>query len=226
MNQIFIRGTEIATKEYVNNMSGGNSSDMSKYAKTFVWDGASSEDNPNNITLFTEFYKEFKATNGRVHLMGKRPDSQEDIYVNLDVQSYGVHAGEENLGFIGIPSWSTWENDNDETYYFYQPMGGATFQDENCISVEALSDWEAEISVLSTTAETEEGDYYYPVSDGSPISKGYLNEVLNDAPYDYGFITKETPDILAECLALVDGYDANATQVLKNINGVLTWVSE
>ncbi len=31
---------------------------------------------------------------------------------------------------------------------------------------------------------------------------------------------------IRECLSSLSGYDANATQVLKNINGVLTWVTE
>ena len=32
--------------------------------------------------------------------------------------------------------------------------------------------------------------------------------------------------IIAEALAKVEGYDAEKTQVLKNVSGTLTWVNE
>lgn len=239
MDKIFIRNREIATKEYVDAVAGGGTSvDLSNYytkeeinskgfVPTFKWDGLSGEDNPSNLQLFTDFYKAFTEYNGRVHLLAMTPNAQNPTYMRLDVQVDIPQGGQEYFYFTAIPTWSTWENNSDQVYAFYQGTSSAVFKNGECIQIDELSDWEAEIAVLSTTVEYDEGDYYTPYTDGNPVSKGYLNEVLEEKGYltqdDMSgiYYTKEEVDAaIAAALAEIQADLASAKANLETLTNL------
>lgn len=64
------------------------------------------------------------------------------------------------------------------------------------------SNFQSEVHFLSTTKNYSRP--YTPQYDGSPATKKYVDEIATT----------------------YSGYDATKTQVLKNVNGVLTWVDE
>ena len=153
------------------------------FVPTFKWDGLSGEQNPSNLQLFTDWYEAFMKYNGRVHLLGMTPNAQNPTYMTLDVECDIPHGGKEYFYFKAIPSWSTWENRYDKVYSFYKRISSAVFQNGKCIQIDELDSGKIEIAVLSTTTMYNEGDYYVPYTDGNPVSKGYLNEVLEGKGY-------------------------------------------
>lgn len=196
MDRIFIRNREIATKDYVDSVAtgGGASVDLSNYytkeevdnkgfVPTFKWDGSSSEDNPDNLQLFTDFYKAWEEYDGEVHLIATTPNSQNPVYMVLNVQPDLPRGGREYFYLSSTTDWWGSEEWDSEECQFYQKTASVIFEDGACVEVSELSDYELSVNYLSTTRAYDGGDYYSPISDGSPVSKGYMVEVLQDGTY-------------------------------------------
>lgn len=174
--------------------SGASNVDLSNYytkeeidnkgfVPTFMWDGSSSEDNPDNLQLFTDFYKAWEEYDGEVHLIATTPNAQNPVYMVLNVQRDLPHGGKDYFYFSSTTDWWGSEEWNSEECQFYQKTASAVFQNGACIEVSELSDYELNFNYLSTTREYGDGDYYSPISDGSPVSKGYMIEVLQGGTY-------------------------------------------
>lgn len=162
------------TKEEVDNKG---------FVPTFMWDGSSSEDNPDNLQLFTDFYKAWEEYDGEVHLIATTPHSQNPVYMALSVQRDLPRGGKDYFYFSSTTDWWGSEEWDSEECQFYQKTASAIFKDGECIEVSELGDYELNLNYLSTTRVYGGGDYYSPVSDGSPVSKGYMVEVLQDGTY-------------------------------------------
>lgn len=196
MDRIFIRDREIATKDYVDSVAigGGASVDLSNYytkeeinnkgfVPTFLWDGSSSEDNPNNLQLFTDFYKAWEEYDGEVHLIATTPHSQNPVYMVLNVQPDLPRGGQQYFYLSSTTDWWGSEEWDSEECQFYQKTASVVFANGECVEVSELGDYELNFNYLSTTRVYDGGDYYSPISDGSPVSKGYMVEVLQDGTY-------------------------------------------
>lgn len=173
---------------------GGASVDLSNYytkeeidnkgfVPTFMWDGSSSEDNPDNLQLFTDFYKAWEEYDGEVHLIATTPNAQNPVYMVLNVQPDLPRGGRQYFYLSSTTDWWGSEEWNSEECQFYQKTASVVFENGVCTEVSELSDYELSFNYLSTTREYGDGDYYSPISDGSPVSKGYMVEVLQGGTY-------------------------------------------
>jgi len=173
---------------------GGASVDLSNYytkeevdnkgfVPTFMWDGSSSEDNPDNLQLFTDFYKAWEEYDGEVHLMATTPNVQNPVYMVLNVQPDLPRGGRQYFYLSSTTDWWGSEEWDSEECQFYQKTASVVFANGECVEVSELGDYELNFNYLSTTREYDGGDYYSPISDGSPVSKGYMVEVLQNGTY-------------------------------------------
>lgn len=173
---------------------GGASVDLSNYytkeevdnkgfVPTFLWDGSSSEDNPDNLQLFTDFYKAWEEYDGEVHLIATTPNAQNPVYMVLNVQPDLPRGGKQYFYLSSTTDWWGSEEWDSEECQFYQKTASVVFENGACIEVSELSDYELNFNYLSTTRVYGGGDYYSPISDGSPVSKGYMVEVLQNGTY-------------------------------------------
>lgn len=199
--------TNYYTKEEVDNKG---------FVPTFKWNGYSSEDDASNIELFNSFYEKFMEYNGRVHLMAMTPNAQNPTYMVLDVQ-YDSWGGDETFYFSSIPSWSSSMEWDSEEYYFYQYTGYASFENGKCVEVSELGDYEAEIDFLSTTRQYDSGDYYSPISDGSPVSKGYMVEILKEGKYSISpeQLEEEFQTLITEPIITIDENDPTEIEFVR-----------
>lgn len=157
--------------------------DNKGFVPTFLWDGSSSEDNPNNLQLFTDFYKAWEEYDGEVHLIATTPNAQNPVYMVLNVQPDLPRGGKQYFYLSSTTDWWGSEEWDSEECQFYQKTASVVFANGECIEVSELGDYELNFNYLSTTRVYGGGDYYSPVSDGSPVSKGYMVEVLQDGTY-------------------------------------------
>ena len=177
-------------------------------SKTFVWDGLSSEENENNLALFDEIYADFIATEGKTRLLVQTPNAQNPTYMNAELQ-YEKWGGDTYLNISTYPSWWSVTGGNKEEITFYSSYAYVEIINGKCTEVSELNDYEQEIHFLSTSTEYRDGYYYTPISDGSPVSKGYLMETLENAQSTYGFadvdyVDEKISKLIKEPVCVID----------------------
>lgn len=176
--------------------------------KTFIWDGLSSEENINNLAFFEEFYADFIASQGKTRLLVTTPNAQNPTYMNAEV---GIDKMRTTvyLNISTYPSWWSSVEWDSEEYNFSLSTAYVTIEDGKCVEVSELSDYDAELHFLSTTRQYDSGDFYTPISDGSPISKGYMVETLKEGKYSVSpeKLEEEFQTLITEPIITIDKTD-------------------
>lgn len=184
--------------------------------KTFIWDGLSSEENENNLALFEEFYADLVATEGKTRLLVATPNTQDPTYMNAEV-GISTWGTEISLSISTYPSWwSSVEGDSEE-YNLSLCTAYVTIEDGKCVEVSELSDYDAELHFLSTTRQYDSGDYYTPISDGSPVSKGYMVETLTEGKYSVSpdQLEEEFQNLITEPIITIDDEDPTEIEFVR-----------
>lgn len=184
--------------------------------KTFIWDGLSSEENVNNLTFFEEFYADLVATEGKTRLLVATPNTQNPTYMNAEV-GISTWGTEISLSISTYPSWwSSVESDSEE-YNLSLCTAYVTIEDGKCVEVSELSDYDAELHFLSTTRQYDSGDYYTPISDGSPVSKGYMVETLTEGKYSVSpdQLEEEFQNLITEPIITIDDEDPTEIEFVR-----------
>lgn len=184
--------------------------------KTFIWDGLSSEENVNNLTFFEEFYADLIATEGKTRLLVATPNTQNPTYMNAEV-GISTWGTEISLSISTYPSWwSSVEGDSEE-YNLSLCTAYVTIEDGKCVEVSELSDYDAELHFLSTTRQYDSGDYYTPISDGNPVSKGYMIEALREGKYSISpdQLEEEFQGLITEPIITIDDEDPTEIEFVR-----------
>ena len=184
--------------------------------KTFIWDGLSSEENADNLTFFEEFYADLVASEGKTRLLVTTPNVVSPTYMNAEV---GVDKSgtDAYLTISTYPSWwSSVEGDSEE-YNLYTSTAYVNIENGKCVEVSELSDYEAEFHFLSTTRQYDSGNYYTPISDGSPVSKGYMIEALREGKYSISpdQLEEEFQDLITEPIITIDDEDPTEIEFVR-----------
>lgn len=193
------------TKEEINSLFG----------KTFLWDGLSSEENTDNLSLFDEFYANFVASEGKTRLLAKTPNAQNPIYMNADVQVDPTQGDKIRLT-VRTFLRSTWSVDyNNTEYNLFSYYANIIIENEKCIEVSELELNEDKLNFLSTT-ENYSG-YYSPAYEGSPVSKGYMVETLKEGKYSISpdQLEKEFQRVLTEPVITIDSTDSTKIEFVS-----------
>lgn len=193
------------TKEEINSLFG----------KTFLWDGLSSEENTDNLSLFDEFYVNFVASEGKTRLLAKTPNAQNPIYMNADVQVDPTQGDKIRLT-VRTFLRSTWSVDYKNTEYnLFSYYANIIIENEKCIEVSELELNEDKLNFLSTT-ENYDG-YYSPAYEGSPVSKGYMVKTLKEGKYSISpdQLEKEFQRVLTEPVITIDSTDSTRIEFIS-----------
>lgn len=184
--------------------------------KTFIWDGLSSEENVDNLTFFEEFYADLVASEGKTRLLVTTPNVVSPTYMNAEV---GVDKSgtDAYLTISTYPSWWSSVEWDSEEYNLYTSTAYVNIENGKCVEVSELRDCEAEFHFLSTTRQYDSGDYYTPISDGSPVSKGYMIEALREGKYSISpdQLEEEFQGLITEPIITIDDEDPTEIEFVK-----------
>lgn len=184
--------------------------------KTFIWDGLSSEENVNNLTFFEEFYADFSTSQGKTRLLVTTPNVMNPTYMNAEV---GVEerGTDVYLNISTYPSWWSSVEDNSEEYNLSLSTAYVTIENGKCVEVSELQDYGAELHFLSTTRQYDSGDYYTPISDGNPVSKGYMVETLKEGKYSISpdQLEEEFQNLITEPIITIDEEDPTEIEFVR-----------
>lgn len=184
--------------------------------KTFIWDGLSSEENENNLALFEEFYADLIASQGKTRLLVTTPNSQDPAYMNTEVEM-STWGTEISLNISTYPSWWSAIEDNVEEHNLFVSTAYVTIEDGKCVEVSELRNRDAELHFLSTTRQYDSGRYYTPISDGSPVSKGYMVETLTEGKYSVSpdQLEEEFQNLITEPIITIDDEDPTEIEFVR-----------
>lgn len=197
--------TNYYTKEEINSLFG----------KTFLWDGLSGEENPDNLSLFDEFYANFVASDGKTKLLVKTPNAQNPTYMNANVQVDPTQGDKIRLT-VDTFSGSSYNVDyNNTEYNLFSYYANIIIENEKCIEVSELEYNEDKLNFLSTTDNYD--GYYSPVSEGSPVSKGYMVETLKEGKYSISpdQLEKEFQRVLTEPIITINEEDPTEIEFVR-----------
>lgn len=197
--------TNYYTKEEINSLFG----------KTFLWDGLSGEENPDNLSLFDEFYANFVASEGKTRLLVKTPNAQNPTYMNANVQVDPTQGDKIRLT-VDTFSGSSYNVDyNNTEYNLFSYYASIIIENEKCIEVSELEYNEDKLNFLSTTDNYD--GYYSPVSEGSPVSKGYMVETLKEGKYSISpdQLEKEFQRVLTEPIITINEEDPTEIEFVR-----------
>ena len=197
--------TNYYTKEEINSLFG----------KTFLWDGLSGEENPDNLSLFDEFYANFVASEGKTKLLVKTPNAQNPIYMNANVQVDPTQGDKIRLTVDTFSGSSCSVDYNNTEYNLFSYYASIIIENEKCIEVSELEHNDDKLNFLSTTENY--GGYYSPVSEGSPVSKGYMVETLKEGKYSISpdQLEKEFQRVLTEPIITINGEDPTEIEFVR-----------
>lgn len=202
--------TDYYTKEETDTLLEGSG------LKTFIWDGLSSEENVNNLTFFEEFYADFVASQGKTRLLVTTPNAQNPTYMNAEV---GIEEWRTDvyLNISTYPSWWSSVEDDSEEYNLSLSTAYVTIENGKCVEVSELQDYDAELHFLSTTRQYDSGDYYTPISDGNPVSKGYMVETLKEGKYSISpdQLEEEFQSLITEPIITIDENDPTEIEFVR-----------
>lgn len=202
--------TDYYTKEETNTLL------ESSGLKTFIWDGLSSEENVNNLTFFEEFYADFSASQGKTRLLVTTPNVMNPTYMNAEV-GIEERGTDVYLNISTYPSWWSSVEDDSEEYNLSLSTAYVTIENGKCVEVSELQDYDAELHFLSTTRQYDSGDYYTPISDGSPVSKGYMIEALREGKYSISpdQLEEEFKSLITEPIITIDEEDPTEIEFVR-----------
>ena len=184
--------------------------------KTFIWDGLSSEENENNITFFEEFYADFIASQGKTRLLVTTPNAMYPTYMNSEVK---VEKTGTNI-YINIstyPSWLSSVEDDSEEYNLFLRTAYVIIKNGKCIEVSELKNYNAELNFLSTTRQYDSEYYYKPISNGNPVSKGYMINTLKEGKYSVGpeQLEEKFQKLITEPIITIDKEDPTKIEFVR-----------
>lgn len=202
--------TDYYTKEETNTLL------ESSGLKTFIWDGLSSEENVNNLTFFEEFYADFSASQGKTRLLVTTPNVMNPTYMNAEV-GIEERGTDVYLNISTYPSWWSSVEDDSEEYNLSLSTAYVTIENGKCVEVSELQDYDAELHFLSTTRQYDGGNYYTPISDGSPVSKGYMIEALREGKYSISpdQLEEEFQGLITEPIITIDDEDPTEIEFVR-----------
>lgn len=202
--------TDYYTKEETNTLL------ESSGLKTFIWDGLSSEENVNNLTFFEEFYADFSASQGKTRLLVTTPNVMNPTYMNAEV-GIEERGTDVYLNISTYPNWWSSVEDNSEEYNLSLSTAYVTIENGKCVEVSELQDYDAELHFLSTTRQYDSGDYYTPISDGNPVSKGYMVETLKEGKYSISpdQLEEEFQSLITEPIITIDENDPTEIEFVR-----------
>lgn len=197
--------TNYYTKEEINSLFG----------KTFLWDGLSGEENPDNLSLFDEFYANFVASEGKTKLLVKTPNAQNPSYMNANVQVDPTQGDKIRLTVDTFSGSSCSVDYNNTEYNLFSYYASIIIENEKCIEVSELEHNDNKLNFLSTTENY--GSYYSPVYEGSPVSKGYMVETLKEGKYSISpdQLEKEFQRVLTEPIITIDEEDPTEIEFVR-----------
>lgn len=197
--------TNYYTKEEINSLFG----------KTFLWDGLSGEENPDNLSLFDEFYANFVASDGKTRLLVKTPNAQNPTYMNANVQVDPTQGDKIRLTVDTFSGSSCSVDYNNTEYNLFSYYASIIIENEKCIEVSELEYNEDKLNFLSTTDNYD--GYYSPVSEGSPVSKGYMVKTLKEGKYSISpdQLEKEFQRVLTEPIITIDKEDPTEIEFVR-----------
>ena len=185
-------------------------------SKTFIWDGLSSEENADNLTFFEEFYADFVASQGKTRLLVTTPNVTSPTYMNAEVR-VDETGTDTYLTISTYPSWWSSVEWDSEEYNLYSSTAYVNIENGKCVEVSELQDYDAELHFLSTTRQYDSGDYYTPISDGSPVSKGYMVEALREGKYSVSpdQLEEEFKGLITEPIITIDEEDPTEIEFVR-----------
>ena len=197
--------TNYYTKEEINSLFG----------KTFLWDGLSGEENPDNLSLFDEFYANFVASEGKTRLLVKTPNAQNPTYMNANVQVDPTQGDKIRLTVDTFSGSLCSVDYNNTEYNLFSYYASIIIENEKCIEVSELEYNEDKLNFLSTTDNYD--GYYSPVSEGSPVSKGYMVKTLKEGKYSISpdQLEKEFQRVLTEPIITINGEDPTKIEFVR-----------
>lgn len=187
----------------------------SLFGKTFLWDGLSGEENPDNLSLFDEFYANFVASEGKTKLLVKTPNAQNPSYMNANVQVDPTQGDKIRLTVDTFSGSSCSVDYNNTEYNLFSYYASIIIENEKCIEVSELEYNEDKLNFLSTTDNYD--GYYSPVSEGSPVSKGYMVKTLKEGKYSISpdQLEKEFQRVLTEPVITIDEEDPTEIEFVR-----------